>query len=130
MLYRLLLSSSALLSVVFVSTAMPVKEGNALVAKSVFAMDRDGGREEEGPELEDIVSKDCAACLEMASRDEEPSSCAEATGYLTTCGKPPPRWRGAPPEVAWCSPKDVEKVMEAFGEKLGCAPMPSPSPAP
>ena len=119
MLYRLLLSSSALLSVVFVSTAMPVKEGNALVAKSVFAMDRDGGREEEGPELEDIVSKDCAACLEMESRDEEPSSCAQATGYLTACGT-----------RAACGPEDVKKIMEAFGEKLGCVPMPSPSPAP
>ena len=127
MLYRLLLSSSALLSVVFVSTAMPVKEGNALVAKSVFAMDRDGGREEEGPELEDIVSKDCAACLEMASRDEEPSSCAEATGYLTECSL---QGGAGGSTRAACSLKDVEKVMEAFGEKLGCAPMPSPSPAP
>ena len=124
MLYRLLLSSSALLSVVFVSTAMPVKEGNALVAKSVFAMDRDGGREEGGPELKDLVAEDCADCLEMTSGGERPSGCAEATGYLTACGSPQ---RGYPPA---CSQKDVDTVMMVFGPMLGCAPMPSPSPAP
>ena len=121
MLYRLLLSSSALLSVVFVSSAMPVKEGNALVAKSVFAMD---DMREGGPELKDLVAEDCADCLEMTSGGERPSGCAEATGYLTACGSPQ---RGYPPA---CSQKDVDTVMMVFGPMLGCAPMPSPSPAP